>query len=265
MKDNSSSVSAASSPAAQPQDWIVGVIDTPADAEQAAQDLHNAGFADEEVLLSHGPDAEQAFQDQAAHQGLLKRIMSLLVGDANESSSFADDYTEEAKLGHSIISVYVPQNEDIAQAQQILEAHGGHRIKHYGQWVTTHLSSQERDQHEPRAAVGLQAAADANQPTQQDMGADQRMRQGMAADQPMAPRAPGATNPSPMPNTTGAQTGMAEPSSTQAHMTSQPNTTNTTNPQTTLPNTVESASGWQVMPPIADDQTDTNQYPGEGI
>lgn len=268
MTESSMAGSTAPSAATQTRDWIVGVIDTPADAEQAAQELRNAGFADDEVRLSHGPEAEQSAQDQAAHQGFFKRILSELVGDTNEKGSFADDYSAEARMGHSIISVYAPQTEDIAQAQQILEAHGAHRIKHYGRWTVNQLSMQPRDMQEPQAAEGAQAAANANQQmtmTQMGMVSDPQAQRGMAGDQQMAPSSPGGGGVSAAPNTTGAQTGMAEPSSTQAHMTSQPNTTNATNPQTNMPNTVESASGWQPMPSGGVPDSGDEQSQGEGI
>ncbi|HUY78612.1 MAG TPA: hypothetical protein VMV29_17710 [Ktedonobacterales bacterium] len=146
----------------QAHDWVVGVIDNPADAEQAVQDLRNAGFAEDEIVLLHGPDAVRAFQTREAHQGPFRRFLSFIVGDTNDISGFARDYADEAGMGHSVISVYAPQAEDVAQAQQTIEAHGGHRVKHYGQWTVNHLSMQERDQHEPQAAPGLQAAADAD-------------------------------------------------------------------------------------------------------
>jgi len=258
MADNSIVPPSAPDVISNTQDWVVGVIDTPADAERATQDLRNAGFAENEVVLLHGPDAVQAFQDRETHQGALRTFLAHLIGETNDVSGFANDYQDEARMGHSIVSVYAPQAEDIAQAQQILEAHGGHRMKHYGQWTVNQLSMQDRDRHEPQAAAGLQAAAD-------NVQATQPTERGMAADQRMAPSTPGAASTSATPNTTGGQTGWAEPSNTQAHMTSQPNTTNTTNTQTGMPNTVESASGWQDMPMTSADESDDNQYPGEGI
>ncbi len=142
------------------QDWVVGVIDIPADAEQAAQDLRNAGFAEDEVIVLHGADAVQAFQDREAHQGPIRTILAHLIGETNDVSGFANDYKDEAGMGHSIVCAYAPQPEDIAQVQQILEAHGGHRIKHYGQWTVNQLSMQERDRHEPQAAANLESTAE---------------------------------------------------------------------------------------------------------
>jgi len=43
----------------------------------------------------------------------------------------------------------------VAQAQQIIEAQGAHRIHYYGRWVVSQLSDQERDWHEPTAAPEL--------------------------------------------------------------------------------------------------------------
>ncbi|HUY77203.1 MAG TPA: hypothetical protein VMV29_10560 [Ktedonobacterales bacterium] len=43
----------------------------------------------------------------------------------------------------------------MAQAQQIIEAQGAHRIHYYGRWVVSQLSDQERDWHEPTAAPEL--------------------------------------------------------------------------------------------------------------
>src|SRR5579859_2369392 len=41
----------------QSPNWLVGVIDEPARAEQAAQALLDAGFSPDDVLLLHGPEA----------------------------------------------------------------------------------------------------------------------------------------------------------------------------------------------------------------
>src|SRR5579875_1652912 len=141
----------------QTQDWVVGVVDTPTAAEQAVQALREAGFPDDDIVLLHGDDAVQAVQARTEQANPLMRLLHALVGQTNEASSYERDYVDEARMGHSIINVHTVDQEDVLRVQQILEAHGVHRLKHYGRWTISQLSRQERDLHEPQAAPHLEA------------------------------------------------------------------------------------------------------------
>jgi len=155
MTDNTIFPAAISETFNQSTDWLVGVIDEPATAERALADLRAAGFADDGVSLLHGPDAVAMFGAKHDQQGPLRRILSQIIGQGNDASALAEDYEAEARLGHSLINVYAPKEEQVARAQQIIEANGGHRIHYYGRWVITQLSNQERDHHEPIATPEL--------------------------------------------------------------------------------------------------------------
>ncbi|HLY31498.1 MAG TPA: hypothetical protein VKQ36_10745 [Ktedonobacterales bacterium] len=140
----------------QTSDWVVGVVDDPAEATRAYQALCDAGFAESDLLLLHGADAVQAFQDKVEHENPLMRLLHSIIGQGNDVSSFEQDYRDEASMGHSILNVYAPDPEAVARARQLIEAYGGHRLKHYGRWVISQLSKQERDLHEPQAAPLLE-------------------------------------------------------------------------------------------------------------
>ncbi len=145
MADKTIFPAAVSNNFSQSQNWMVGVIDEPAAAEQALRDLRAAGFDEDAVTLLHGPAAVKEFAAQNERLGFVKRALTEIIGQSNDASALAEDYETEARLGHSLINVYAPEETQIAQAQQIIEAHGGHRIHYYGRWVNMLLSNQERD------------------------------------------------------------------------------------------------------------------------
>ena len=124
----------------QSHNWLVGVIDQPQRAEQAVQALRQAGFAEDDVLLLHGPDALRRLEAKDEQRGVLgwaHKAVALIVTDAG---AFEGAYAQEASAGHSIINVHTAERPDIERARDVLAAHGAHYIKHFGPWAITNLS-----------------------------------------------------------------------------------------------------------------------------
>lgn len=121
-------------------DWIVGVIDDPAAAEEAQRSLLSAGFAQDDVLLLHGPEAlrrMEARDEQRGPLGWLSKAVAKVVTDAG---TFEANYTREASAGHSIINIHTNHPDYIARAKTVLDRYGAHFVKQYGPWTVSDLS-----------------------------------------------------------------------------------------------------------------------------
>ncbi|HEX8994980.1 MAG TPA: hypothetical protein VF812_03005 [Ktedonobacterales bacterium] len=121
----------------QSSNWLVGVIDDPTEAEQAAQALRSAGFAEHDVLLLHGPEALKRLEAKDEQRGPLGWAHKAVANVVTDAGAFERDYTQEASAGHSIINVHAAEHEDIERAKAVLEWHGAHYMKHFSPWTIT--------------------------------------------------------------------------------------------------------------------------------
>jgi hypothetical protein len=124
----------------QPANWLSGVIDDPRMAEQAVQALYSAGFAKDDVLLLHGPDALKRMEAKDEQRGLLGWAHKAISSVLTDASSVENTYVQEAAAGHSIINIHAENEDEIERARAVLADHQAHYIKHFGQWTITHLS-----------------------------------------------------------------------------------------------------------------------------
>ncbi len=124
----------------QSHNWLVGVIDQPQQAERAVQALRQAGFAEEDVLLLHGPDTLQRLEAKDEQRGVLGWTHKAVAQIVSDAGSFEGAYAQEASAGHSIINVHTAEKPDIERARAVLAQHGAHYIKHFGPWTISDLS-----------------------------------------------------------------------------------------------------------------------------
>lgn len=124
----------------QPSNWLVAVIDDPRKAEEAERALIKAGFAQDDVLLLHGQEALQRLRDRDERRGPLGWVMKAIADVVTDAGTFEDKYAAEANAGHAIINLQVSDQDQIERAREIIVAHGGHYIKHFGDWAITDLS-----------------------------------------------------------------------------------------------------------------------------
>jgi hypothetical protein len=116
-----------------PTDKLVAIIDAMPDAEQARQELLEAGFAPDAIGLLHGTAAaERAVHytdlDPFPHLTRLLHVHSI-------EHEQAVVYEQALREGQSVIAVHAPGTEDRQRAFGILEAHNAHYINFYGKWV----------------------------------------------------------------------------------------------------------------------------------
>ena len=119
-----------------PTDKLVGIIDAMPDAEQARQELLEAGFAPDAIGVQHGTRATERTVhytdfDPFPHLARLLHVQSI-------EHEQAVVYEQALRQGQSVIAVYAPTAENRERALGIIEAHNAHYISFYGKWVNAH-------------------------------------------------------------------------------------------------------------------------------
>ncbi len=120
--------------------WVVSVIENPADAALAWQAAAMAGIAQEKILVLSGEQALHLIAQKEAHMNPLMRLYARLTRACTDPGNAESEYREEAAQGYSIVSIRAEKAEDILRAQRVLLAHNARRMKHYGKWVLTELA-----------------------------------------------------------------------------------------------------------------------------
>jgi ATP phosphoribosyltransferase len=122
-----------------PENYIVAVIDHPAEAEQAAEALRKAGWPAMDVRLFAGTEVATHLNKIEEHRSLPKKLAADVRHVVSDEGIIGEDYEEEARLGHQILAVYTPNDNKVEQARTLLTAHGAHSIEYFGKWVITDL------------------------------------------------------------------------------------------------------------------------------
>ncbi|HEU0025513.1 MAG TPA: hypothetical protein VFQ25_00215 [Ktedonobacterales bacterium] len=120
--------------------WLVGVIDDPQQAEQAERELLQVGFSRDHVLLLRGDEATQRLRTKDEQRGPLGWLLKVVSDVTSDVGEYEAKYADEARAGHAIINVQVSEQDRMERARQIIDAHGGHYLKHFGDWVISDLS-----------------------------------------------------------------------------------------------------------------------------
>ena len=120
--------------------WLVGVIDDPRQAEQAERELLQAGFPRDQVLLLRADEALQRLHAKDEQRGPLGWLLKAVADVTSDVGEYETKYADEARAGHAIINAQVSEQDRMERARQIIGAHGGHYLKHFGDWVISDLS-----------------------------------------------------------------------------------------------------------------------------
>lgn len=122
-----------------PKDYVVAAIDG-SQGEPAKQALVTAGFGSNAIYLH---DSARVLQIGAAiyeQRSPMQRAGATFARAVTDEGLMAQEYVDEAKRGASVIAVLCSEPRLVAQAQQVLGAHGARRIRHYGATAITDLS-----------------------------------------------------------------------------------------------------------------------------
>ncbi|HEX9442037.1 MAG TPA: hypothetical protein VF909_20275, partial [Roseiflexaceae bacterium] len=116
-----------------PTDKLIAIIDAMPDAEQARQELLEAGFAPDAIGVQHGTRAaEQTVHstdfDPFPHLARLLHVHSI-------EHEQAVVYEQALRQGQRVIAVHAPKAEARERALGIMEAYNAHYVNFYGQWT----------------------------------------------------------------------------------------------------------------------------------
>jgi hypothetical protein len=119
---------------------MLAVFDTAAEAEAAIQALTAAGFEPASIERFQGPDDAAAFDASGRRRGLRGRLYRLIEFSwADQAPDFAW-YEAAVREGRVVLSVRVRGQRRLRQAADIVLAHGGHFVNHFGWFETQELA-----------------------------------------------------------------------------------------------------------------------------
>jgi tRNA A58 N-methylase Trm61 len=121
-----------------PVGHLIGMFPTADDAEQATQNLYDAGYTDIEIL--EGPGAEDILESAERAASPLARAwkrLSLYLSDEDDAVRSAAD---ALRHGHAIVMVYASGQAQQEQAESILRAHGARGMTYFGRWSITEVN-----------------------------------------------------------------------------------------------------------------------------
>jgi hypothetical protein len=119
---------------------MLAVFDTAAESEAAVEALTAAGFEPGEIERFQGPDDAAAFDASGRRRGLRGRLYRLIEFSwADQAPDFAW-YEAAVREGRVVLSVRVRGQRRLRQAADIVLAHGGHFVNHFGWFETQELA-----------------------------------------------------------------------------------------------------------------------------
>jgi hypothetical protein len=119
---------------------LLAVLDTPAEADAAAEALTAAGVEQAKIEVFRGADDAALFDASGRRHGLRGRLYRLIEFSwADQAPDFAW-YEAALRQGRVVLSTRVRGQRQLRQAADILLAHGGHFINHFGWFETQELA-----------------------------------------------------------------------------------------------------------------------------
>ena len=119
---------------------LMAVFDSRPEAEGAVDALVASGFDRTRIETFEGPDDAAAFDAAGRRRGLAGRLFRIIEFSwADQAPDFAW-YEAAVREGRVVLSVRVRGQRDVTAATEILIAHGGHFINHFGWFETQELA-----------------------------------------------------------------------------------------------------------------------------
>ena len=120
--------------------YVIAVLDTPADAEETSDALKAHGFAPADIVLS-APLHEDMPASQK-QQGTLADPPTRAEQVLTEEGLDQAEYATARREGHVVIQVHTPDDDDVDRAHAILTDHNATTIKRVGTWTRENLPSE---------------------------------------------------------------------------------------------------------------------------
>ena len=115
-----------------PAGTVVGILDSPDDAQSALDALHGSGFADDSVVIVCGPRGARQLVDAPERLSLLKRLVHVVHNPHEQDTLPGVRYAVAVENGHMCLRVHVNTDAERTSARWILKSHGGHYITYHG-------------------------------------------------------------------------------------------------------------------------------------
>ena len=125
-----------------PRNKVIGIIDTPEDAQAALHDLRAAGFPASQIRVLTGQEGAHRIDVRGDQHGPLAHIVrstQKLLGDYELAD--ATRYEKEMLGGHFVIGVTAHHSDERDKVLQILRSHTGHYINFYSPWTIEELAA----------------------------------------------------------------------------------------------------------------------------
>jgi Family of unknown function (DUF6069) len=122
-----------------PCDDLVAVIDDPEQAHRAEAALHASGIPVDDSDVLEPTWVLAARRDLEHHRGWLSGLAAGLSTLASDDARYIQSDWREAERGHALVVVHAPTAAVAEQVRQVLRAHGGHGMRHYGRLAVTEL------------------------------------------------------------------------------------------------------------------------------
>jgi len=125
----------------RPDNFVMGVINEPWQAESAADELMASGCTEDSVTILHGESAGEALRrrgERPGSVGLIERIRNRLEEFGSGGTDDVQRHIEAAEEGNYVIAAILATDDDECRegVRQILKSHGGYDIVLVGRnWV----------------------------------------------------------------------------------------------------------------------------------
>ena len=130
-----------SDPEEYPVDYLLGVMDTPAQVK-CAIDALSGPFLESEIEVSCGQAAAQRLRESTGRTGLLDKIIRVgqSLGLTNDEMEVKGAYEKALRDGHVVVRVHAPTDDRKQLAVRALRDCGGHFINYFGKFTRERIA-----------------------------------------------------------------------------------------------------------------------------
>lgn len=123
-----------------PTGRLLCVVDEPARARDAIEELAALGIARDDVLVLAGPDDARRFAGTGTGHGFRARILRLVQFAMMDQLPDFAWYEAAAREGRAVVAVRVPDAARRRAVAEVLERAGAHFMNYFGRLSTEELS-----------------------------------------------------------------------------------------------------------------------------
>jgi hypothetical protein len=121
-----------------PDDTIVGILDEPDQAADAVEALIKDGVPEDDISVLCGKAGARRLDPQAKRHGLIGEIQRVVQHFGDQEAYHVRRQATELENGNFLVAAPC-EEEERDRIANILRAHGGRFINHYGTWTVTRL------------------------------------------------------------------------------------------------------------------------------